>query len=93
MLPDGYWTHGGRFVMYLFIFFVMYLNVEPPCCMPETDKVLYIKYNSILKRVVIGIQSVYFFHFVLATIWQWLEILNCVYSCLVLRGFFSVSPH
>ena len=36
MLPDGYWTHGGGFATYL--------NIEPPCCTPETDKVLY---NSI----------------------------------------------
>lgn len=46
-----------------------------------------------IKRVVIGIQSVYFFYSVLGMIWQWLEILNCACSCLVLRGFFSVSPH
>lgn len=45
------------------------------------------------KRIVIGIQSVCFFHSVLGIIWQWLEIFNWVCSCLVLRGFFSVSPH
>lgn len=30
--------------------FIMYINIELPCCIPETNKILYVNYSSILKN-------------------------------------------
>lgn len=35
---DGYYTYCDNY-------FIRYINVESPCCIPETKTVLYVNYN------------------------------------------------
>ena len=43
MVTDGNWTCGD--------YFIMYNNIESLCHIPKTNIILYVKYNSIKKKL------------------------------------------